>query len=109
MRVSDSGRLNKKPCRIAANCCRMSRWLQARHLRTRRRMTQVHPERDQCETRRTMPDQNPRSLDWPSVWMPPEGGLTMTALTQVISQYLLGDPMWDGPRTVASMRSMVAD
>jgi hypothetical protein len=56
-----------------------------------------------------MPNSRPRSVDRLPVWMPPDGGLTMTAVAQVMSQYLRGDPMWDGPRTVAAMRSMVSD
>ena len=32
----------------------------------------------------------------------------MTALAQVLSQYLRGDPLWDGPRTIAAIRRIFA-
>ena len=55
-----------------------------------------------------MPDSSPGLPDWPPVWMPQEDGLAMTALARVMSQYLRGDPLWDGPRTVAAMRNMLS-
>jgi len=108
MRVPHLRSVNERRCRRAANCRRMRHGLQVRSLLMRRRTSQVS-ERKQYKPGRAMPDFCPRSLDWPSVWMPSECGLTMMALTQVLSQYLRGDPLWDGARTVASMRRLVAD
>ena len=108
MRVPHLRRLDEKRCRIAASCRQMSRSLQTRPLRMSRCTPRV-PGREQYKTGRTMPDPCTRSVDWPSVWIPSEGGLAMMALAQVLSQYLRGDPMWDGARTVAAMRRMVAD
>jgi len=108
MQVPHLRKLDKKRCRIAASCRRMRHGLQVRRLLMRRRTSQI-PESKQYKPGRAMPDLCPRSLDWPSVWMPSEGGLTMMALTQVLSQYLRGDPIWDGARTAVSMRRLVAD
>jgi len=105
MRIS--GRLDGKRCRTAASCCQMSRCIQARRPRARRCMPQVHLEREQSEAHGAMPDPNPQSFDSPIVRLP-QGGLRMTVLTQVLSQYLRGDPMWDGPRTVGAMRNLIS-
>ena len=32
----------------------------------------------------------------------------MTALTHVLSQYLRGEPLWDGARTMATIRRIVS-
>ena len=108
MRISAASRLDGKRCRIAASCRRRSCYVQARRLHMRHRTRQVDPERDQCEPYSAMPDSIPRLPDWPPVWMPQEDGLAMTALARVMSQYLRGDPLWDGPRTVAAMRNMLS-
>jgi hypothetical protein len=104
MRIS--GRLDGKRCRAAASCCQTSRCIQARRPRARPCMPQVHLEREQSEAHGAMPDPDPQSFDSPIVRLPQ--GLRMTVLTQVLSQYLRGDPMWDGPRTVAAMRNLVS-
>ena len=106
MRIS--GRLDGKCCRIAASCCRMGHCVQARRPRTTQCMSQIHLEleRDQSEAHGAMSDPNPLSFDWPIVRLP-QDGLRMTVLTHVLSQYLRGDPVWDGPRTVAAMQNLV--
>jgi hypothetical protein len=105
MRVSR--KLDGKRCRRRASCRRMSRCVQTRRPRMRQWISPVHLERDQDEAHGAMPSPGPQSFDWPLPWMP-QGGLTMTILVQVMSQYLRGDPMWDGPRTVAAMRNLVS-
>ena len=108
MRISATSRLDGKRCRIAASCRRRSCSVQARRLHMRCRTRQVDSERDQCESYSAMPGSSSGLPDWPPVWMPQEHGPTMTALTLVMSQYLRGDPLWDGPRTVAAMRNMLS-
>ena len=49
-----------------------------------------------------------RSSDAMPSWRTQETEPVMATATLIISQYLHGNPGWDGPKTVAAIRDMVS-
>jgi hypothetical protein len=108
MRSSDPDRFNKKRCRKKATRRRMSRCLQVRTLQAKHCALQEYADIDQCDLHDAVPYHALQSFDRLSAWRHREDPWTMTVLTQVVAQYLRGDPLWDGPRTIGMMRNIVS-
>ena len=63
---------------------------------------------DRRETDRMVTEQRLRRSDAVPSWRTQETEPVMATATLIISQYLYGNPGWDGPKTVAAIRNMVS-
>jgi|SRR5688572_16798552 hypothetical protein len=108
MRSSDLGKFNEKPWRREATRRRMSRCLQGSTLQAKHCAPQKYADIDQCDLHDAVPYQTLQSFDRLPAWRHREDAWTMTVVAQVVAQYLRGDPLWDGPRTIGMMRNIVS-
>jgi hypothetical protein len=108
MRSSDAGRFNDKRCSREATRRRMNRRLQGRTLQAKRCARKEYADIDRCDPHDALPYHTLQSFDRLPAWRHREDPWTMTVLAQLMAQYLRGDPLWDGPRTIGMMRNIVS-
>jgi hypothetical protein len=108
MRSSGPGRFNEKRCRKEATRRWMNRCLQGRTLQAKHCASQEYADIDQCDLHDAVLYHRLQSFDRLPAWRHRKDAWTMTVLTQVVAQYLRGDPLWDGPRTIGMMRNIVS-
>jgi hypothetical protein len=108
MRGPDPGRFTGTRCRRETTYRHMRRCLQMRTRHAKSYMRLAHEESDPCDIRDAMADRGLQSFGRPPAWSHRDDVRTMTALSQVLAHYLRGDPLWDGPRTIAVMQRLVS-
>lgn len=107
MRGPDPGRFSEKRCRREATRSRMNRCLQGRTAQAEHCAPQEYADIGQCDLR-DVSHHTLESVDRLPAWRHREDARTMAVLAQLVGQYLRGDPLWDGPRTIGMMRNIVS-